>query len=111
MGCLIDELHEENIGEVLRLLLEALVRLDDECGDDRREQTSLFKLDPKTEGYEDWTHKYEEGINVLFIVYYPVLIVFTNQIVHSGPSGTLGLDSNTLNLIIRVVGSILKGQR
>ena len=37
VGCLIDELHEENIGEVLRLLLEALVRLDDECGDDRRE--------------------------------------------------------------------------
>ena len=37
VGCLIDELHEENVGEVLRLLLEILVRLDDKCGDDRRE--------------------------------------------------------------------------
>ena len=34
VGRLVEELHEENIGEVLRLLLEALVRLDDECGDD-----------------------------------------------------------------------------
>ena len=35
VGCLVDELHEENIGDVFRLLLEVLVRLDDECGDDR----------------------------------------------------------------------------
>ena len=47
VGCLIDELHEENIGEVLRLLLQALVRLDNKRGDDRREQTSLFRLDSK----------------------------------------------------------------
>ena len=59
-------------------------------------------------GYEDWTHEYQEGINILFIIYNPVLIVFTNQIVHSGPSGSLGFDSNTLNLIIHGVGSILK---
>ena len=37
MRRLIDELDEENIGEVFRLLLEVLVRLDNECGDDRRE--------------------------------------------------------------------------
>ena len=37
VGCLIDELDEENICEVLRLLLEVLVRLNNECGDDRRE--------------------------------------------------------------------------
>ena len=37
VGCLIDVLDEENICEVLRLLLEVLVRLDDECGDDCRE--------------------------------------------------------------------------
>ena len=37
VGCLVDELHEENIGKVFRLLLEVLVRLNDECGDDRRE--------------------------------------------------------------------------
>ena len=35
MRRLIDELDEENIGEVFRLLLEVLVRLDNECGDDR----------------------------------------------------------------------------
>ena len=34
VGRLVDELHEENIGEILRLLLEVLVRLYDECGDD-----------------------------------------------------------------------------
>ena len=37
VGCLIDELDEENIGEIFGLLLEVLVRLNDECGDDRRE--------------------------------------------------------------------------
>ena len=37
VGCLIDELHQENIGKVFRLLLEVLVRVNDECGDDRRE--------------------------------------------------------------------------
>ena len=37
VGCLIDELDEENIGEIFGLLLQVLVRLDDECGDDRRE--------------------------------------------------------------------------
>ena len=37
VGRLIDELDEENIGEIFGLLLEVLVRLDDECGDDRRE--------------------------------------------------------------------------
>ena len=37
VGCLVDELHEEDIGEVFGLLLEVLVGLDDECGDDRRE--------------------------------------------------------------------------
>ena len=47
VGCLVDELYEENIGEVFRLLLEALVRLDNKCGNDRREQTSLFRLESK----------------------------------------------------------------
>ena len=37
VGCLIDELDEENICEIFGLLLEVLVRLDNECGDDRRE--------------------------------------------------------------------------
>ena len=37
VGRLIDELDKENIGKVFRLLLEVLVRLDDECGDNRRE--------------------------------------------------------------------------
>ena len=37
VGRLIDELDDENIGEIFGLLLEVLVRLDDECGDDRRE--------------------------------------------------------------------------
>ena len=41
MGCLVDELHKEDIGEVFGLLLEGLVGLNDECGDDCREQTSL----------------------------------------------------------------------
>ena len=63
------------------------------------------------EGYEDCTHKHQQGINVLFVIYNPVLVVFTNQIVHSGPSGTFGFDSNMLNLIIPVVGTILKEQR
>ena len=45
VGCLVDELYEENIGEVFRLLLEAFIRLDNKRGDDRREQTSLFRLD------------------------------------------------------------------
>ena len=35
VGCLIDELHEEDIGEIFRLLWEVLVGLDDECGDHR----------------------------------------------------------------------------
>ena len=34
VGCLDDELHEEDIGQVFGLLLEALVGLDNECGDD-----------------------------------------------------------------------------
>ena len=34
VGCLIDELDEENIGKVFRLLLEVLVGLDDERSDD-----------------------------------------------------------------------------
>ena len=37
VGRLVDELHEKNVGEIFGLLLEVLVRLDDECGDDRRE--------------------------------------------------------------------------
>ena len=41
VGCLVDELHEEDIGQVFGLLLEGLVGLNDECGDDCREQTSL----------------------------------------------------------------------
>ena len=35
--CLVDELHEEDIGQVFGLSLEVLVGLDDECGDDCRE--------------------------------------------------------------------------
>ena len=35
VGCLVDELHEEDIGEVFGLLLEVLVGLDDECGYNR----------------------------------------------------------------------------
>ena len=41
VGRLIDELDEENISEVFRLLLEVLVRFNNESGDDSREQTSL----------------------------------------------------------------------
>ena len=41
MGRLVDELHEKNIGEIFRLLLEVLVRFNNESGDDSREQTSL----------------------------------------------------------------------
>ena len=37
VGGLIDELDEENIGEVFGLLLQVLVRLDNKCSDDRRE--------------------------------------------------------------------------
>ena len=37
VGCLIDELDEENIGEIFGLLLQVLVRFNDECGDNRRE--------------------------------------------------------------------------
>ena len=37
IGCLIDEAHEENIGEVFGLLLKVLVRLNDECSDNHRE--------------------------------------------------------------------------
>ena len=59
------------------------------------------------EGYEDCTHKHQQGINVLFVICDSVLVVFTNQIVYFGPSGTFRLDSNTLNLVIRVVGTIL----
>ena len=41
VGCLIDELYEENICKVLRLLLEVLVRLNDGCRDRGGEQTGL----------------------------------------------------------------------
>ena len=34
VGCLIDKLDEENIGEIFGLLLEVLVGLDDERSDD-----------------------------------------------------------------------------
>ena len=34
VGRLVDELHEENIGKVFRLLLEVLVRFDNKCSDD-----------------------------------------------------------------------------
>ena len=44
VGRLIDELHKEDIGEVFGLLLETLVRLDNECSDDCREQTSLLRM-------------------------------------------------------------------
>ena len=37
VGRLVDELDEENIGEVFGLLLQVLVRLDNKCSDDRRE--------------------------------------------------------------------------
>ena len=50
VGCLIDELDEENICEVLRLLLEVLVRLDNKCCDDSREQTSLWWLNLEHRG-------------------------------------------------------------
>ena len=35
--CLVDELHEEDVGQVFGLLLEVLVGLDNECDNDRRE--------------------------------------------------------------------------
>ena len=53
VGCLIDELDEENICEVLRLLLEVLVRLDNECCDDCREQTSLWWLNLEHRGLKE----------------------------------------------------------
>ena len=37
VGCLVDELHEEDVGQVFGLLLEVLVGLDNEGGNDRRE--------------------------------------------------------------------------
>ena len=43
VGCLVDELHEEDVGQVFGLLLEVLVGLDNECGNDRREYTSLHR--------------------------------------------------------------------
>ena len=35
VGCLVDELHEEDVGEIFWLLLEALIRLNYECSNDR----------------------------------------------------------------------------
>ena len=53
------------------------------------------------------THEDEEGIYILLIIHNSSLVDLTDQIVHSGPSGTFWLDSNTVNLVIRVVGTIL----
>ena len=53
------------------------------------------------------THEDKEGIYILLIIPNSSLVDLTDQIVHSGPSGTFRLDSNTVNLVIRVVGTIL----
>ena len=57
------------------------------------------------------THEDEEGIYILLVIHNSSLVDLTDQIVHSCPSRTLGLDPNTLNLFIHVVGTILNEQR
>ena len=53
------------------------------------------------------THEDQKGIYILLVIQNSSLVDLTNQIIHSGPSGTFWLDSNTMNLVIRVVGTIL----
>ena len=53
------------------------------------------------------THEDQKGIYILLVIHNSSLVDLTNQIIHSGPSGTFGLDSNTVNLVICVVRTIL----
>ena len=53
------------------------------------------------------THEDQKGIYILLVIHNSSLVDLTNQIIHSGPSGTFGLESNTLNLVIRVIWTVL----
>ena len=53
------------------------------------------------------THEDQKGIYILLVIHNSSLVDLTNQIIHSGPSGTFWLDSNTVNVVICVIGTIL----
>ena len=52
-------------------------------------------------------HKHQESVDILLIIHNPVLIEVADQIIQFGPSCTLSLDSNTLNPVIRALGTPL----
>ena len=56
------------------------------------------------------THEDQKGIYILLIIHNSSLVDLTDQIIHPGPPGTFWLDSNTVNLVIRV-GTILIEKR
>ena len=57
------------------------------------------------------THEDQKGIYILLVIHNSSLVDLTDQIVYSCPASTFRLDSNTVNLVIRVVGAILNEQR
>ena len=63
------------------------------------------------ERYNVYAHEDQKGIYILLIIHNSSLVDLTDQIVYSCPASTFRLDSNTVNLVIRVVGSVLNGQR
>ena len=73
---LVDKDTEEGCSYVVRILLEVGVDLDDECGGDGGEQTSLSP--PLAHGrqtrYE--THEYESGVQILVVLLHELLVVF-----------------------------------
>ena len=54
------------------------------------------------------TYEHQESVDILFIVHDPILIKVADQIIQFGPSGTLSLDSNTLNPVIRALRTLLR---
>ena len=63
------------------------------------------------ERYNVYAHEDQKGIYILLIVHNSSLVDLTNQIIHSGPSGTFRLDAYALDLIVCVVGTILNEQK
>ena len=63
------------------------------------------------ERYNVYAHEDQKGIYILLIIHISSLVDLTDQIVYSCPASTFWLDSNTVNLVICVVRTLLNEQR
>ena len=107
---LIDEDAEEGGGLVTRVRLELRLNIEDECGGDSGEQTSLLSLSVCIyQGLMRITHEDKSGIEILVILLHELLVVFLSLLAvvlkEPGPMTPLGGRQVYWSLAARVLAN------